>query len=143
MAFENDIINRALINKWTRKHPKTVNEVFAVVNSWADGELAEREQLDEFKHRWEEESRSRGKRIDRDSTGEKDHCDDRRSDNKYGHKRKSETDLVAAMNQAKGRVTPEEFQKMLDAQCPFHTQNHTARVYFELRRAFNAGAGRP
>ncbi|CAO2146328.1 unnamed protein product [Urochloa humidicola] len=76
-AFQNGIASGGLINKWTRKPPRTVNEMFVIANSWADGDQAEREQLDEFKHRWEEESRARGKRPERGAPAEKDRREER------------------------------------------------------------------
>ncbi|CAN6324043.1 unnamed protein product [Urochloa humidicola] len=48
-AFHRGIANGTLINRWTRKPPRTVNEMFTIANSWADGEEAEKEQLVEFK----------------------------------------------------------------------------------------------
>lgn len=55
-AFQNGLSNGTLINKWTQKPPRNVNEMFAITNNWADGEEAEKEQLSEFKVRWEEEN---------------------------------------------------------------------------------------
>ena len=57
-TFQNGLANGKLINK-TRKPLKNFNEMFTIANSMADGEEAKKEQLNEFKARWKEESRSR------------------------------------------------------------------------------------
>ncbi|CAN6207251.1 unnamed protein product [Urochloa humidicola] len=56
--------------------------------------------------------------------------------------------MVAALDQANGQpngqISPEEFQRMLDMQCPYHKNHkHSARDCFALRRAFRTGGNRP
>ncbi|CAO2209941.1 unnamed protein product [Urochloa humidicola] len=147
-AFQRGIANGVLINRWTHRPPRTVNEMFAVANSWADGEEAEKEQLDEFRRRWEEESRSRSRRVDRDRAEYDDRREDAHGEARRGHKSKNEVDMVAAIDSANGQpngwISPEEFQKMLDMKCPYHKNHkHSARDCFTLRRAFRTGGNRP
>ncbi|CAN6356114.1 unnamed protein product [Urochloa humidicola] len=142
-AFHNGIANGTLINKWTHKPPKMVNEMFIVTSSWADSEQVEKEQLSKLKHRWEEESKPRSRRIDRDRADDEDRRDDARGSEQCGHKRKSEANVVAALDQANGRISPEEFQKMVDMQCSYHKNHkHSACDCFALRRAFQGRGNR-
>ncbi|CAN6201259.1 unnamed protein product [Urochloa humidicola] len=85
-AFHNGIANGVLINKWTRRRPRMVNEMFAITNSWDDGEEAEKEQLGEFKRGWEQEARPRSRRIDRDRAEDDDHREDARHGERRGRK---------------------------------------------------------
>ncbi|CAO2210141.1 unnamed protein product [Urochloa humidicola] len=143
-AFHRGIANGVMINRWIYRPPRTVNEMFTVANSWADGEEEEKEQLGEFRHRWEEESRSRNRRVDRDRAEYDDRREDARGEARRGRKRKNEADMVAALDSANGQMSLEESQKMLDMQCPYHKNHkHLARDCFTLRRAFRTGGNCP
>ena len=147
-AFQNGIANGDLIHKWTHKPPASVNDMFRVANSWADGEEAQREQLNEFKYHWDEENRSSRKRGNDRHDDEDRRDDNHRDDNRRGEarprKRRSEADTVAALERPKGRITPEDFQRMLDMQCPYHKNHkHSARECYGLKRAFRGGGDAP
>ncbi|CAN6203401.1 unnamed protein product [Urochloa humidicola] len=110
LAFTHGIANGSLINKWARKPPKSVNEMFQVANLWADGELAEKEQLKEINSRWDEDSKGKGRR----DYDDRQHEEPRRQEGRGRKRRADEPGTVAAMGQGSGKITPEEFQHMFD-----------------------------